>query len=183
MRMTGLADITAEIPDASHCRSLVDAWLDWRGRNLLPMKDDVHPEDLRAALAAMAVVAVEDRDTVTVRVSSSEVAAQTGINRRGADLLEAIREEDREERKRRIWNMVTTPCGAIMEVRVVKKSGATGILRSVALPVGEQPGERPTLLYVASDFSEPHDGHPAAQIVDLPLAHAFRYVDIGAGVP
>lgn len=181
--MLTLDDVLQELPDGSHRRRFFDAWLRWRGDRMVPLRSDVRPEDLAAALSSLGVLEVEAMDKIIMRVSSSIARDRTGRDSRGGNLIEMTRPEDRAMRMKRLWQMVTTPCGALAETRMTLKSGLESVLHSLVLPVAAEPDAPPRLLYVVSEFTGTHEPGPDDRAGGMPLSHHYRLIDIGAGVP
>jgi len=181
--MLTLNDVPQELPDGSHRRRFFDAWLRWRGDNMVPVRANVRPEDLAASLSSLGILEAETMDKIIMRVSSSIARERTGRDSRGANLIEMTRPEDRAMRMKRLWQLVTIPCGAVADTHMVLKSGLESVLHSLVLPVAAEPDAEPRLLYVVSEFAGKREPNPGDRADGMPLSHHYRLIDIGAGVP
>jgi hypothetical protein len=147
------------------------------------LRADVLPEDLGAAMSALAILEVQSRDRITIRVASSTAMSLTGQKLKGTNLLDLTRPEDRTFRRDRLWQLVTTPCGVVTDAHVILKSGMTCPMRSLILPVTAAADASPRLLYVVTDFGEAREPGPDDKTHIIPLSESYRFVDVGAGVP
>jgi hypothetical protein len=181
--MLTLDDVARDLAEESHCRRFLGTWMKWRGQRVVPVRDDALPEDLGAALPALAILEVEARDRVTIRIAASDAMSLTGQKLKGANLLDLTRPEDRAARMVRLWQLVTTPCGVLTDAHLILKSGMTCPMRSLILPVTAAADTAPRLLYIVTDFSEAREPGPGDKAHIIPLSETYRFVDIGAGVP
>ena len=71
-----------------------------------------------------------------------------------------------------------------MSYRDIQPSGRTVIFNAICLPLDSPEPGRPRLLSSCSSLiTRSFQEQPREQRRSIPLAHAFAYVDIGAGIP
>jgi hypothetical protein len=178
--LDGLAESSTQHPD---CIGFLEVWQKWRGDNVVPVRSDVHPEDLGPVLPAIAILEIESPERVVFRLHASRVTAITGYDIKGLNLIDLAAPEERQIRIERYQNLRRQPCGMFTVQDVKLPNGKSFEVTALFLPVASTPGEPPNLVYVAQQITEPVTWDVQPSRPSFPLAKQFSYVDIGCGLP
>ena len=181
--MVDLATCAELLRDSPNSLALLDAWLGWRGEDLVPSVAAVKAEDLGAALGFVSVLEVPSPDRAIFRLVGAWYDKVTAQDLVGKNFIDMVAEEHRSTRSERMWNLVSVPCGAVTLTNLVQPSGWEVPIRSFSLPVGPNSPEKPMRLYNAVDIL----GETSTRFDDflslIDLSSELDWVDIGYGIP
>ena len=181
--MTSLAEYERLLINAPHCRTLLHAWLNWRGDNPLPSTDSVLAEDLGSALGNVTVFEAHAPERVIFRLVAAWHEMLTDRDLKGENFVDMASPEHRPLRIQRFWNIATTPCGSIGDVTITRRSGLPTPFKSLMLPVSPGTPGKPMRIYTAIDeYGEPASLGDMA-LDPAPLSQRITYIDIGFGTP
>ncbi|MBT4689109.1 MAG: PAS domain-containing protein [Rhodospirillaceae bacterium] len=173
----------SQLDGSPNCLAFLEAWLRWRGDDLVPSVTQVRPEELGKALTGLSILEVHTRDRSTYRLVGSTHIDAMGRDLTGKEVASVTPEKDQAPRMAGLWNMVSVPCGAISELSYLRQSGNSNPTRRLVLPVTPKSIGEPKRLYVALDAFGPRampDDPPAGPVT---LTEKVTHVDIGFGVP
>ena len=111
-----MVDLTtcAEMLRASpHRLALLEAWLGWRGDELVPYVGDVKAEDLGTAIGYVSVLEMQSPDRAIFRLVGEWYDRVTEQELLGENFIDMVAEEHRQPRSKRVWNIVSVPCGIL----------------------------------------------------------------------
>lgn len=183
--MITLEECEKALGDAPHCLAFLRAWLGWRGEAHAPLADAVRPEDLGPALVGLSVLEARAPDDVSYRLVGQSHVEAAGTELKGMSFTDLAPPEERQTRIERARNCLAYPCGALSESRLVRPSGFETEVRALALPVlARAPGD-PKLVYIALDSYGGAPGRHSGEgpVINVPVADALDYIDIGCGAP
>ena len=182
-QITDLATCAELLQDSPHNLALLDAWVGWRGEDLVPSVAAVKAEELGTALGFVSVFEVPSPDRAIFRLVGAWYDKVTEQNLIGKNFIDMVAEEHRATCSERMWNLVSVPCGAVNLTNLVQLSGWEVPIRSLSLPVGPNSPEKPMRLYNAVDIL----GEASPQFDDFlsqfKLSSELDWVDIGYGIP
>ncbi len=181
--MISLAQLTDRLANLPNSCQLLGAWLNWRKSGIVLLRKHIHPEDLRAAMAAVSILEIESLERISFRLHASNVVQRTGYDRKGENALDLVAPKDRAQRFERYRNVAETPCGMFGTQRLHLADGSVHEVFVLILPAATAPHAVPRFLYIAEDLTEHRDWREPSKIVTTPLAHDTAYIDIGRGVP
>jgi len=166
------------------CRGLAWAWLEWRGSEILPSRQDMRLGDIKTILPFVSVYEVPSPDRIIMRLAASEQERVHTMPLRGMNVLDITAPEDREIRSYRVQQMVTTPCGGWGSLMHRLASGREEPAELLALPVRPAEPDQPMQVLTAMvRFPDRNRrGAPEPWSV-MYTSHDFHFVDLGAGLP
>lgn len=181
--MVSIIQLATRLSDLPNCQVFLDAWHGWRGDNVLPLRGDVRPEDLRATMSTITILEMITPEQVIIRKYASNMIDRTGQDMKGVNIMEIANPDHRQKRLERYQNLATTPCGmlGIQPVRLADNSLLDVIL--LILPVAKALGGDPKFFYVAEKITDNREWHEPSNVVATPTAKNMEYIDIGCGVP
>jgi hypothetical protein len=141
------------------------------------------PEHLGAALGHVTVLDAFSPEQVVFRLFAGWHGELVSRDLTGQNYIDLAPEDERPLRKKRVWDLVSTPCGGLGDTIVVRRSGLATPFKSLMLPVAPISRLEPMKLFAAADIygERPRIGDETDD--PAPLAHAYTYVDVGSGVP
>ena len=181
--MTDLATCAELLRDSPHCLALLDAWLGWRGEDLVPSVAAVKAEDLGTALGFVSVFEVPSPDRAIFRLAGAWYDEVTARDLVGKNTIDMVAEEHRATRSELIWNLVSVPCGAVTHTNLVQLSGWEVPIRSLSLPVGPKSPDEPMMFYAAVDILDETSARFDDFLSLFKLPSELDWVDIGYGIP
>jgi len=179
--MIDLESCAELLRDSPHRLALLNAWLGWRGDDLVPAVVAIKAEDLGSALGYVSVLEVQSPDRAIFRLAGAwydEVADRDLVGENYNDL---IVEERRSTSRERIWNKASVPCGAVALSKLVRPSGQEVLVRGLMLPVNPSTPQEPMKIYAAVDVLAKASQGAGDNISEYAAAYEFDYVDIGHG--
>jgi hypothetical protein len=165
-------------------RPFVDAWLRWRGDQLVPSRTKLDIAQIKRELAMVSLIEVKSPEDVRVRVAGSGLTPLRGFDPTGLNLFDLTPKADWPVRWYRLRSIIEHPCGGVL-MNELRRGGT--LLHSVAmlaLPLlPAEPGGDPQVLMLTVRTDDngaiPMGPRPAV----LPIPDVFSFVDIGAGTP
>lgn len=165
-------------------RHFIAAWRRWRGGLLLPRRADMNLRDIVRCLDVTALFEPVDRQTVTVRVVGTRLAAMIEHDATGRNLRDLTAPADWPLRGWRFAMMAAVPCGGFMTFRDRLPSGRVMMFETVSLPLDADDPARPRqILSCLTPVSQHFEAAGAPADRAVPLADCFAFVDIGNGMP
>ena len=160
------------------------AWQRWRGGRLVPHRSDVELRDIARMLDRVALFEIRGPDEIIIRLAGTSLRDIVDFELTGRNFRDFTAPADWPERRSRMQTMSSLPCGGRMTFRQIQPSGRTMEFEAITLPLDPPEPGRPRLLcscssLIARTFQDP----PQQPQQIVPVAHAFAYVDIGAGIP
>ena len=181
--MVDLATCAEMLQDQSHRLALLEAWLGWRGDDLIPTNDAVIAEDLGTAIGYISVLEMPPPDRAIFRLVGEWYERVADWNLLGGNFIDMVAEEHRSTRSERCWNMATIPCGMLASADGDRPSGRKVEMRALWLPVSPTSPQEPMRLYFAEDVDLETSMVGYDSINVFPAAWEIDYVGIGYGVP
>ena len=179
-----LLTLNDRLETRENCRLFLQAWQKWRGGKVLPLRSDVRPEDLKAAMAAVSVWELKGDGKVMVRLGATLFEEQTGETRRGKNYLDLMPERIREQGMERLQPIVRVPCGIFADGCSLRlKDGRSLEFDILLLPVAEAPEQKPTFIYYGIDLADRAKPFDISEIDKGPFVTSTTHIDIGCGVP
>jgi hypothetical protein len=167
-------------------RRFIAAWQGWRGSQcLLPKRSAVELGDIKQLLGRIILFELVSDDEILVKVAGSHLRDHGNFEATGRNLRDLTPPEQWPVRWWRMAAAAALPCGARM-VSIDNRtlSGAGVAFETVTLPIEPDEPEKPRLLMsnvavLGGAYDPPAKDRP--QLAWLP--EAFRFLDLGAGVP
>ena len=181
--MVNLAACAELLLDSPHRHTLLNAWLGWRGDDLVPTTDTVRAEDLGTTIGYVSVIEVPSPDRAIFRLVGEWYHRVTDRKLLGENFIDMVADEHRPARGKRVWNIVSVPCGILASVDAKRPSGRKVEIRGLMLPVRPTLPQEPMRAYLAVDvvMRTSMAGYDSIKYLEVPWK--FDYVDIGFGVP
>jgi len=177
-----LADVSRGVDGIS---DFVDAWLGWRHGNMVPSREQVNLQDIKQLLPRVIVMEVCSPREIFVRLAGSAYLDIFGVELTGQNYVDMAPPQDRELRGRRLWEMISRPCGGYSSVPHPNPNKQHESIHGLSLPMRSGDKFRPMQLFsiVASEFQNIAPEANADVGMVAHLADRFSFVDIGAGLP
>lgn len=161
----------------------MQAWLKWRGERNVPLVDNIRPEDLGRVLASVIVTEIELPHRIEYRLVGGEHDFIANRSLKGVNILDLVLPENRAGTISMIENFLRYPCGLFVSFPFVRESGATGMTRSLWLPV-----EWPSKGDFEKSYGALDSDDDGTDVFDDPVksflgAEKITYIDIGCGGP
>jgi hypothetical protein len=152
---------------------------------LMPERDAFKPERAKAFLRYLILFSMPEPGSteLKIRLVGSGLHQQIGRDVTGEDYVKFMGEERRRGTLIALDHLFRQPCGIWQVVPVHYERGFSHFWEMTALPLQGNENNRPTVLcYVRVEGLAPGTvtGNHA---MNVGLAEAFSYIDIGAGVP
>ncbi len=132
---------------------------------------------------SITVLEIHSPDLTTFRLVGSLHSEMIQRDLTGTQINQITPSADQKLRNERLWNMASTPCGAVVVLTYARPSGSKLAGRRLALPVKPPNPSEPMRLFCALD----RDGESLPNVVEpidlVAVSDQFDYVDIGSGVP
>ncbi len=181
--MFNLTTCAEMLQDSPHRLALLNAWLGWRGDDPVPTTDTVRAEDLGATIGYVSVIEVLSPDQAIFRLVGEWYDRVTDQKLVGENFIDMVAEEHRPARGKRVWNIVSVPCGIFANVDVKRPSGRKVEIRGLMLPVRPTLPEEQMRAYLAVDvvLGTSVAGYDSIGYLEVPWKS--DYIDIGFGGP
>ena len=166
------------------CRTLVDAWMGWRGDQMIAGRQDMWLADIKAILPSVTLFDVVSPEEIRIRLAASQQEQIAGRPLKGVNLLDFTAPEERAVRSRRMWSMAQQPCGGWGGFVHSLNSGLEISAEAVTLPLRPARADQPMQLITAMARVAGPDRHdePKPGPV-LRVSQDYRFLDGGAGLP
>ncbi|MFP6770905.1 MAG: PAS domain-containing protein [Alphaproteobacteria bacterium] len=174
----------AETIQTAPCRAYFNAWQSWRGENLVPVRSQVHIEDIAPHLQWLAVLEVISLEEIIFRLAGTGLTRSRGYDYTGMNYVEMCPVEDRSIYARTSLAIVRHPVGRHFFIDFELENGKHARTELLSLPVYSDDPEKPPQIFnmrYQIDHSDPYTTHDPDNLI--PLADEARFVDIGAGFP
>jgi hypothetical protein len=164
-------------------RALLDCWSALPARDCVPDRDAFDPMAIKDILPVVSLIErIEEDAAWRFRLVGTEIERRWDRRLTGRDVLEVVSPEVGRIMQQELHDVVVWPCGAWSRRRVSFRSGRTGALETLRLPLRARDG---TVRLVLGCSGELHDrsvavGDAPREIVTVA---EHQYVDIGAGRP
>jgi hypothetical protein len=181
--LVNLAACAELLLDSPHRHTLLNAWLGWRGDDLVPTTDAVKAEDLGTTIGYVSVIEVPSPNQAIFRLVGEWYNTITDQELLGENFIDMVADEHRPARGKRVWNIVSVPCGILANVDVNRPSGQKIEIRGLMLPVRPASLEEQMRAYLAVDvvLDRSVAGYDSVKYLEVPWKS--DYIDIGFGVP
>jgi hypothetical protein len=165
-------------------RQFVAGWLGWRGKGLLPRRDEIDLDDMKTLRGGMMMFELGGPEEIRVATAGSRMCAHTGCDVTGKRFSEISPLDGWPMRRWRMLEAARRPCGTIVIAHDLQTEGDGVRFEVVTLPLDpEAPGAARWLvshIAVLGGIYEPPSKHRTAAV---PPTESFRFLDLGAGVP
>lgn len=160
---------------------VLEAWLRWRGEQLLPSRKDVRPQDIKPSLPWIVIHQPIDANTSILRLIGTGLVSLTGFDPTGRNHRDITAPDHWPERSRRSLHMINRPCAGYSAYGRLTAGALTTAFEAINLPLdnGDGPSKRLILSSTVPLSNGIHVPHTAPTYI-LPT-EAFQFVDIGAG--
>jgi hypothetical protein len=180
LSLEACASALADLPNAS---ALLRAWQGWRGGDPVPRIDHVVAEDLGASLGHVSILDAYGPDEMVFRLFATAHAALINRDLTGENLVAITPYPQRAIRARRMWNLVTVPCGIVVSIDIAGSGAAKTPMTSLLLPIAPSRPEQPMRLFTSVDTGKRRVDPPHQPAITVPLSWHNRYIDLGFGTP
>lgn len=165
------------------CSVLFEAWLAWRGQRMLPKHSDIDPFRLRRALPHIGILEIRPGTAAVFRLAGTGLRDLVGFDPTGQDTVALAPERYRRQRAYRVRTPALRPCGYHGESRYTYSGGLTDLCESIGLPLESESPDMLGLTIFAIDSILGHRWqNEPTRLIDT-TSTAFRFLDIGAGIP
>lgn len=165
------------------CRTLLDAWLAWRGGRLVPRRADIDPGAIKPILPAIGILEIRDRQTAIYRLAGSGLRDVFGFDATGGNSIDLISERHRLRRAYRTYMPATTPCGYHGLSEFLYAESVVDRFESIGLPLApDSPGRPPFLIFTMESLLGRQWKKDHGSVIEN-VNNDLRFFDIGAGVP
>ena len=166
------------------CRSLMAAWLDWRGQNRLPARGDMDLSRITPLLPYVILLEVRSPDEHIIRLAGTAIGRALGDNLTGRNYLDMADADIRPLRAARAQAIISQPCGGLMHNRHDLGDGRMLELELLVLPIRPDDDALPMqLISVAVPMGVDAPSPDEVQLNIRRVADRFRFLDLGAGLP
>lgn len=167
------------------CRALAKHWetLPKSDGGLLPRRSDLRPESVPGLLPNMVMFEVLSRDFVRFRLVGTAVVARYGEDPTGANYLDYVAPEMRNQSAMAFWAMQAQPCGMWGISRQDYAGGKSIRSEAIGFPVLGSPGEPVILLFQQVAVEKPTHLNTREDELLRHVIEQRQFIDIGAGVP
>jgi len=165
-------------------RVLAEAWASWRDGAVLPRRSAVRLEDLKPVLDKVSLVEVYGPDDMRIRVAGTGLRGFVGFELTGTSYRDITPPEEWPTRSFRVLAMVGQPCGGLSVFDTQFVGGGAAEIELLTLPVADDSsGQARFIIAHAGVRTVPLDMIAPPGGRQMRLADAFRYLDIGRGIP
>lgn len=174
-----LRDLKTNIAGLTGAERFLDAWIGWRGGDLVPHRASVAPEDLKSTMRSVSILELPGDDTIGVRLLATALQEKISDHAKIKDLLLLTNEADRQERKSRYQKVVSNPCAMLAENELYLKSGFRFDIYTFALPVKCAVPDC-TLVYRLTEFVSrvPEYEFKPSEFFEIPLSKNVRFFEL-----
>jgi hypothetical protein len=167
-------------------RQFIAAWLGWRGAGrLLPKRSAVELKDIKHLLGRVVLLEIISGDDIRIKVAGSQLREHANFEATRKNFADITPPEQWPIRRWHLTQMAARPCGGALISRDTQTLTGEGVtFEAVTLPVEPEGPTKPRLLMsnvaVLGGIYEPaaKDRPPIIRLAD-----AFRFLDLGAGIP
>ncbi len=171
-------------PRLAFAQELIGHWTRVRGDDLVPLKDQIDPGEMRRALPFIMIMDVARPEAPAVRLAGTGLRPRYGQEITGTDWSRFIMPENRPRMRAVIGLLTSKPCGIFYRFKV---SGVGNVMReaeTVALPLREQEAGAPSLIIgITRDIAMRGDADASSLEPAKLEALAAEFIDIGAAIP
>jgi hypothetical protein len=165
-------------------RRFIDAWLGWRGSDLIPGRRALELADIKSMLKLVLLFELRSAAQVYIRVAGTGMRDYLGFELTGSNYMALTPFVDRPVRYFRFRQIADRPCGGVMLYNQRLGSGEVVPSEVVSLPIAPDDPQAPKLVISHATPLGPQPPSPSVpHMLQLHLAEEFRFLDIGAGVP
>ena len=165
-------------------RTLLSAWQNWRGAELLPSRENLRLTDVTALMPFLIILEICTPDVFTVRLAGTAISAAIGGELTGKNYLDLTTPDLRPLRSARVWRQAQQPCGSVILNVHGRGLGNEYRMEVLSLPVRPVEASRPLQFLSIVALVDP--GALRAHEIETKVAEMadeFAYLDLGAGVP
>lgn len=169
--------------ETNTCRTLLDAWLAWRGDRLLPRYSDLDPASIRKILPYVTVFEIRARDVAVIRLTGSGLRDIVGFDATGREVVEMMPKVSRLRRAYRLFVPATHPCGYFGNSKFTYTDGVFDWFETIGLPL--EASESSGYSFIVSTLESLRGRRwqrVAGSFIDN-SENEYRFLDIGAGTP
>ena len=158
-------------------------WQNLPRTGLVPCRSSFRPEQVPSLLPNFIIYEMISKDYIKVRLLGSALSDKFGDDRAGENYLDFVESPRKEIASEALWSVVNKPCGIRVVLEQVLKSGLMVCLESVGLPLLNEEGGNPLILFQKNELDcekrVPEEGYDPIRYYRL-----FRrdFIDIGAGL-
>lgn len=172
-----------DIVQSPECRQFGEIWKGWRGTELVPRRSSVRIEEIPDLLPFISVLEVLSRDVVRFRLVGTGFFEATGYDLTGNNFIDLTTPERQEQRKSRVEEMITRPCGSYVVYSMVYTTGRVVPTEVLSLPVFQEGKDSlPQIFAVSAPMENLGKNRFDPNRNNLPSSKDFQFVDIGAGI-
>jgi hypothetical protein len=168
------------------CQGLADYWTSLCPPDRLPLRSDIDPAAIQPLLPYIYILELKTDDTVFVRLAGTALRRLYGREMTGMNMLDLVPPAHRAARLRRTLQAASHPCGMCYIRSHRYASGAVDEVESMFLPLTVDPATDGTrarqMIGIAASLSE-RRWIAEDETGTLMMPRAFRFLDVGFGVP
>ena len=154
-------------------------WASIRGSDAVPTREAFDPMAIAKHLPLVSLIEGEGPLVWRIRLVGTEIVRRSG-DLKGRNYIDLLVSEQREREDRRLWTMVSHPCGSLA-IRENRRPSSIGyFVRTVALPLWSKDGQRP---FVIATNEEINRDRFAVETGLHQILIERVFLDVGAGVP
>ncbi|MEH6631719.1 MAG: PAS domain-containing protein [Halopseudomonas aestusnigri] len=167
----------------SKSKEFYEFWLSMPREGLVPSRSSFRPESVPSLLSNFMIYELISKDYIKVRLMGSALSDKLGGNSAGENYLDFIEGPRKEIASEALWSVVNKPCGMRVVLEQVLKSGLTVCMESIGLPLLNDEGGNPMILFQKNEL-DCEKRVPEAGYDPIRYYRLFRrdFIDIGAGL-
>lgn len=181
--MPDSARLMSNLDDASDIsRAFARYWLSLDKDGLIPRRQDFAPEQIQNLLPNMIIHEIVSPTELKMKLVGTAIVEAFGQEMTGRNYLDFVEEERRASASQAIRLVCEQPCGMLVRVKVLSKTGMALTRETVAFPMRDDDGAAKFVYFC----STPHARTGSSRETEETLVDEIterRYLDIGAGVP
>jgi hypothetical protein len=176
-------NLMMSIEDVNKFKTFYDYWLELRGGQLVPSKADFDPSKVLNLMSIINIWQIVPPDRVEVRLMGTGVVEHARVEKRGRNLLNSFREDQKDYVFKSLVSVCDEPTTAVANFRRHYTSAQTSDVKAAYFPFSSANGEVDIVMSVniVNKISvkriSPSDKETYIEILDISVH------DIGNGVP
>jgi len=183
------AQSLSDIPSSPNCclaprsSAFLAHWLDARGDAPMPGPDEMAPGGMVSLLPYLRYFRWEGPDTLTFRVWGTALSDWMRMDLTGLNVFDLLPPDEIAREKARLLSLHARPCGFVQLRQVTDHLGMTRLFEFLTLPVAAGPDGGDRMIGPGSFCDEMPGERIELAANPKTVAHSFRYLDLGFGVP
>lgn len=178
--MTELSQLTFRHPST---QQYAEYWLSLPRNGLVPSRVAFEPSDIPSLLPGISIHEILSPEMIRVRLAGTGVVKRFGYEVTGSNHLDHIHPSRRARASLALRNIALQPCGMLVLVRAVRRSGLIYEYEGLGLPFLDAVGRPSQIIYQTNIVTREQSGTLTLdpRVNSKPIRR--QYIEIGNGVP